>query len=85
MTKSDVSKRGLTNTLKAQLAFYRKNLAEKQKTLIATQKFKKYNLPGYATMEKQELKGIEKVKTDLFDLKARIILRQRYGEIFKIL
>ncbi len=85
MEHSNRAKTNMTNQLKAQLTFYRKDLEYEQASLKKAKSYLKWNLPGVKSMISQHERGVRKTLTDIENLKIRIRRRQRNGEIYKII
>lgn len=85
MVHSNRAKQNMTNQLKAQLEFYKKDLEYERDSLRKSKSYLKWNLPGVKSMVSQHERGIRKTLTDIELLKIRIRKRQKNGEIFKII
>lgn len=85
MKYSNRSKTNMTNQLKAQLGFYKRDLLHELASLKKAKSYLKWNLPGVKTMISQHERGVIKTLDDIERMKIRIRKRQRNGEIFKIL
>lgn len=85
MKHSVRAKTNMTNQLKAQLGFYKKDLEHERASLRKAKSYLKWNLPGVRSMISQHKRGVRKTLADIELLKVRIRKRQRNGEIYKIL
>ena len=85
MYHSNRAKTNMTNQLKAQLGFYKKDLENERDSLRKAKSYLKWNLPGVKSMVSQHERGVRKTLTDIENLKIRIRKRQRNGEIYKII
>jgi len=85
MTYSNRAKTNMTNQLKAQLGFYKKDLEHELASLRKAKSYLKWNLPGVKTMIAQHERGVRKTLTDIENLKIRIRRRQKNGENYKII
>ena len=81
--KSKRAKQNLTNQLKAQLAFYRQDLAYDQHVLSQLRTLPA-NLAGVSSQIMVHKRAIRTTQTQIQRLKARIGIRYRRNEIFKI-
>jgi len=79
------AKQNMTNQLKAQLGFYKRDLEHEQKSLRKARSYLRWNLPGVKSMVSAHERGIRKTMTDIDNLKIRIRKRQRNGQCFRIL
>lgn len=84
-THSKRARGNQTNSMRHQWSFLQTNLRNKQRDLNSIKKFKKYNLPGYKSMEKAHTGGVNHTKKQISVLRARILKYQREGKINKIL
>lgn len=85
MIHSHRAKTNMTTQLKAQLCFYQRDLSHEKTSLKKAKTFLRYNLPGVKSMVKQHQAGVNKTLKDMHNLKRRIRMRQRNGQIYKIL
>ncbi len=85
MGRSDRSKQGLTDQLKAQLGFLERDLEHEKSSLAKAKSYLKWNLPGTKTMVRRHESGVKKTLNDLRLLKIRIRKREKNGKCFKIL
>lgn len=85
MDHSNRAKTNMTNQLKAQLGFYKKDLEHERVSLRKAKSYLKWNLPGVKSMVSQHKRGVRKTLADIENLKIRIRKRQRNGEIYKII
>ena len=85
MNKSKRAKRNMTDQLKSQLSFYQNTIIERRNTITKIKSYAKYKLPGYQQTLARELTGLFIIRKDLANLKARILKRQKAGEIYKVL
>ncbi len=81
--KSKNAKQNLTNQLKAQLAFLRQDLAYDQHVLAQLKTLPR-NQIGVASRIRKNQRAIYLTKIQIQRLKARIGIRYRRNEIFKI-
>lgn len=85
MIHSYRAKTNITNQLKAQLGFYQRDLAHERASLKKARSYLRWNLPGVKSMVRQHQVGVNKTLKDIHNLKRRIRMRQRNGQIYKIL
>jgi len=81
---ADRGKQNFTGQLRARLAFYKTNLANKERELKQAKGFVG-RLPNAPKMVEMKKKGVEKSKLDLKNCVARIRKLQKEGKINKIL
>jgi len=85
MKHSDRARANMTKQLRAQLQFLKRDLRSEQIALQKAKTFLKYPLPGVKSMVRRHELGVKKTKQDIINLKKRIRMRQRKGQINKIL
>jgi len=85
MVYSKRAKANMTKQLRAQLQFLRRDLRSEQIALQKAKTFLKYNLPGVKKMVRVHKIGVKRTKADIRLISARIRMRQRNGQINKIL
>jgi len=85
MKHSDRGKTNMTNQLRGHLRLLYQDLANETAALKKARTFLRYKLPGVKTMVRRHEAGIKKTKKDLKLISTRIRMRQRNGQIYKIL
>lgn len=85
MKHSTRAKRNMTKQLAGMLKLLYKDLYNEQLALKKARTYLKYKLPGVKKMVRIHQAGVRKSKADIRVLSIRIRMRQRNGQINKIL
>jgi len=75
----------MTDQLKGHLELLYQDLANEITALKKARGFLKYKLPGVKDMLNRHKEGIKKTRKDIKLISTRIRIRQRKGQIYKIL
>lgn len=85
MKYSHRAKVNMTNQLRGYLRLLHQDLASETMALKKARTFLKYKTPGVKSMVSRHAAGVRKTKRDIKLISARIRMRQRKDQIYKIL